>query len=281
MVIRFLLSIFILGAGFYSAAQEHSAIQVACQSIGNKLSSVSIQECLDLQLVESGAYTSLGRAILYKEYPPLGDKEPNARVLFIGGIHGDEYASFSVAFKWMAILDRHHSGLFHWHFAPAINLDGLLQSPATRGNANQVDLNRNLASSDWLSDALSYWMQQTGQDPRRYPGPVALSETESRWLAETINNFAPDVIVSLHAPYGLVDYDGPPSVQPPASLGALEFHDLKTFPGSLGRYAGEDLAIPVLTIELQSSRYMPSDDDLRTMWVDLVRWLRYNIPKSN
>ena len=202
MVMRFLFSIFIICAVASVCAQQSVAVQSACQSIGNKLSSVSVQECLNLQLVESGAYTAQGRAILHKEYPPLAGKEPNARVLFIGGIHGDEYASFSVAFKWMATLDKHHSGLFHWHFAPAINLDGLLQSPATRVNANQVDLNRNLASSDWPSDALSYWTQHTGRDARRYPGPAALSEGESRWLVEEIKNFKPDVIISLHAPYG-------------------------------------------------------------------------------
>ena len=270
-----------LCAGLYIYAEESAAVRNTCQLIGTKLSSVSVQECLGLQLVESGAYTAQGRAILYKEYPPLAGKKPNARVLFIGGIHGDEYASFSVAFKWMSILNRHHSGLFHWHFAPAINVDGLLHSPATRTNANQVDINRNFASSDWESDAFSYWVQQTNRNARRYPGSAALSESESRWIATEIKNFKPDVVVALHAPYGLVDYDGPASVTPPGSLGSLKFSDLRTFPGSLGRYAGEDLAIPVLTIELKSSRYMPSDADLRTMWVDLVRWLRYNIRPSD
>ena len=281
VAMRLLISISILLLVFFAEAREHTKMHEVCRLIGNKLSSVSVQECLDLQLVETGVYTQHGRAILYKEYSPLVSRQPLARVLFIGGIHGDEYASFSVAFKWMTILDRHHSGLFHWHFAPAINLDGLLQNPATRTNANQVDLNRNLASADWTSEALSYWAQQTNRNTRRYPGPSALSENESRWLADEIKNFQPDVIVSLHAPYGLVDYDGPASVKPPASLGSLNFSDLKTFPGSLGRYAGEDLAIPVLTIELKSSRYMPSDHDLRTMWVDLVRWLRHSIPQSD
>ena len=278
---RLLILMLVLLPRFFGYAEEHTEVHQACHLIGNKLSSVSVQECLDLQLVGTGFYTGQGRAILYKEYPPLERRQPLARVLFIGGIHGDEYASFSVSFKWMAILDRHHSGLFHWHFAPAINLDGLLQSPATRTNANGVDLNRNLASADWESEALSYWMQQTGSNPRRYPGKFARSESESRWLEKEIENFQPDVIISLHAPYGLVDYDGPTSVKPPAFLGSLKFGDLKTFPGSLGRYAGEDLAIPVLTIELKSSRYMPSDRDLRTMWVDLVRWLRYNVPQSD
>ena len=251
-----------------------AAVQTVCQLIGNKLSSVSVQECLDRALVQSGAYTNENLAIVYKEYPPLTTRQPQARILLIGGIHGDEYASFSVVFKWMEILDRHHSGLFHWHIAPAVNLDGLLRSPAVRTNSNGVDLNRNLASADWQHSALSYWQEQTASAVRRYPGTQALSENESRWLADEIQQFNPDVIVSLHSPYGLVDYDGPAYISPPASLGSLPFIDLPTFPGSLGRYAGEDLQTPVLTIELASSRYMPSEQEIRTIWMDLVAWLK-------
>lgn len=259
-----------------AAAPQAGAAEV-CRLIGGKLSSVSVAECLDRGLVESGVRTSGGLPLLYKEYPPLGARKPNARVLLIGGTHGDEYASFSVVFKWMAILDRHHSGLFHWRIAPAVNPDGLLESPAVRPNGGGADLNRNLASRDWDEKALHYWRNHTGGDRRRYPGPRAESESETRWLAREIRSFRPDVIVSVHAPYGVVDYDGPADIAPPAGLGPLPFLDLPTFPGSLGRYAGEDLGIPVLTIELASSRRMPDDADLRTIWVDLVRWLRLHI----
>ncbi len=260
-----------------AAAADAADAARACRLIGGKLSSIAIEECLDRRLVASGFYTSGGLPILYKEYPPLDKRRPLARVLLIGGTHGDEYASFSVTLKWMKILDRHHSGLFHWHVAPAVNLDGLLESPAVRVNGGGADLNRNLASADWDGEALSYWRERHGADPRRYPGAAAGSENESRWLAHEIESFRPDVIVSVHAPYGIVDYDGPATVAPPARLGPLPFLDLPTFPGSLGRYAGEDRAIPVLTIELASSRHMPSDRDLRTIWTDLVRWLREGV----
>ncbi len=260
---------------------QTSGVAEICELLGNKLSSVGVRECLDLNLADTGARTAQGRALVYKEYPPLGDKPPHARVLLIGGIHGDEYASFSVMIKWMKILDRHHSGLFHWHIAPSVNIDGLLKRPATRTNDNRVDLNRNMASKDWDSTANAYWQSRAGGDARRNPGKQALSESESRWLSEHIDAFKPDVIVSLHSPYGLVDYDGPAAIKPPSRLGPLPFRDLPTFPGSLGRYAGEDLRIPTLTIELASSRYMPADRDLRDMWVDLVRWLRLNIPQRS
>ena len=47
-----------------------------------------------------------------------------------------------------------------------------------------------------------------------------------------------------------------------------------TYPGSLGRYAGIHLGLPVITIELPSAGIMPSRDDQRRMWVDLVAWLQ-------
>ena len=258
-------------------AQKFSA-QEACELIGAKLTSISVEECQSLNLAETGAHTVLGRPILRKEYPPLGDKKPNARVLLIGGTHGDEYASFSVTMKWMKILDVHHSGLFHWHVVPALNLDGLLKSPAVRGNHNVVDLNRNMKTTgDWEKTALLYWKNETGNNPRRYPGKQPLSEPETRWLTTEIDEFKPDVVVSVHAPYDLIDYDGPDRVKPPAALGSIKLGDLGSFPGSLGRYAGEELKIPVVTIELASARYMPPDAELRRIWVDLVRWLRLNV----
>ena len=78
----------------------------------------------------------------------------------------------------------------------------------------------------------------------------------------------------------MVDYDGPAHITPPSSLGSLRLGHLDTFPGSLGRYAGEGLNLPILTIELASARYMPSDHELRAIWVDLVRWLRLNIKRA-
>lgn len=248
-----------------------------CGLIGNKLSSISVVECLSLGLVESGIHSALGRSLMFKEYPPLGARRPNARVLLIGGTHGDEYASFSVTMKWMKILNIHHSGLFHWRIVPALNLDGLLENPAVRVNHNGVDLNRNMEVIGVSpEEPLLHW-QQTGHNPRRYPGPYPLSENETRWLTAEIASFQPDVIVSVHAPYNIVDYDGPESVTPPDRLGAISVGRIGNFPGSLGRYAGKYLDIPVLTIELASSRYMPADAELRRIWVDLVRWLRFNI----
>ncbi len=280
MVFRFLLS------GFAFFALRVGAVEVSveevCQRIGNTLSSVSVEECLVLDL-QVAVYTHVsGMPVLSREFLPAPSPAgTRGKVLLLGGIHGDEYASFSVAFKWLKTLVKHHSGLFHWYFVPALNPDGLLADPAVRGNANGVDLNRNFGSAESGAEALAYWQQEEHSNPRKYPGKNAQSETETEWVTRKIEQFQPDVIVALHAPLDLVDYDGPEDIQLPAKLGSLLYGDLGNFPGSLGWYAGEELNIPVLTIEFASSRRMPDERDYRTVWVDLVRWLRLNFDPNS
>lgn len=246
-------------------------IKGLCQEIGNKLGSVSVGDCLHQGLRHSGHSSVLGRPLAMKEYPPTDQKEPLGRILVIGGIHGDEYSSVSVVFKWMDILNIHHSGLFHWHFLPLTNPDGLLRDDSQRQNARGVDLNRNFPSADWAQLAHSYWQSRTDSDPRRYPGPWAASEPETQLLVQEIRSFDPDIIISMHAPYGLIDHDGPPKA--PDRIGYLTLRRLGVFPGSLGNYGGVDLRIPVVTVELPHAGIMPTPHQVSTMWTDLVRWL--------
>ncbi|MES0372165.1 MAG: M14 family murein peptide amidase A [Mariprofundaceae bacterium] len=248
-----------------------------CTRVGNKLGSVTIKQCLDRNLKDSGARSVSGQAIMMKDYPPLQARKPISRVLLIGGTHGDEYASVSVVFKWMQTLDIHHSGMFHWHVAPLVNPDGLLQKRSQRLNANGVDLNRNMPTPDWHEETRKYW-NRTGKDTRRYPGEAPLSEPESRWLYEEIRNFKPHVIVSVHAPYGVLDFDGPPVG--PSKLGRLHLKLIGTYPGSLGNSAGVQHQIPVVTVELPHAGIMPARGQVSRMWIDIVAWLRENTPKQ-
>jgi hypothetical protein len=249
-----------------------------CKRIANKLASVSLQQCLERQLQFSGTYSEQQIPLLVKHYPTLDDRNPQARILLLGGVHGDEYSSVSILFKWMNILDQHHSGLFEWQVVPLANPDGMLRKKSQRTNANGVDLNRNFHNGDNPDEGLHYWKTRTKSDPRRYPGKQAMSEAETRWMAQLIEEFKPDAIVSVHAPYGIIDFDGPPD--PPTHLGPLHLHLLGTFPGSLGQYAGTHRNIPVITVELPYAGIMPSDAETLRIWTDLVGWLKVNIPKG-
>lgn len=242
-----------------------------CERVGAKLSSVDLQECAGAQLTDSGATSARGTALAYRDFIPEG--EPEARVLLIGGIHGDEYSSVSIVFKWLSLLGEERRPGFHWRVVPVANPDGLLMPPAQsqRMNANGVDLNRNFPTPNWENEAWDYWVNVTQRSERRYPGPAPLSEPESAWLAAQIETFKPQAVVSVHAPHGIVDFDGPDS--PPQRLGPLELQLLGTYPGSMGRYLGVHKGIPLLTVELESAERMPSPKDVAAIWRDMLSWL--------
>lgn len=116
------------------------------------------------------------------------------RVLVIGGIHGDELSSASLVVHWIGHAEQTPAQL-EWRFVPLANPDGALQKPPTRTNARGVDLNRNFPTAGWAKQAHRYWIDRNKRDPRRYPGPAPLSEPESRWLHEQMEQWKPDLIV--------------------------------------------------------------------------------------
>jgi len=261
---------------FPTALVADMSVDDVCKKISKKLASVSFKEC-DIGLNLTGAESVNGIPLLIKEYPPLPPRKAQSRVLLVGGIHGDEYSSVSVVYKWLSKLERFHSGLFHWKVVPLLNPDGLLRRKSQRMNANGVDLNRNFPTRDWHKLSQHYWEKRTYKNPRRYPGKDPLSEPESQWLYKLIEEFKPDVIVAVHAPYGVLDFDGPP--RPPKRLGQLYLNLLGAYPGSLGNYAGIEREIPVITIELKHAGIMPSGREISNIWVDMIRWLRKNTPR--
>lgn len=244
--------------------------QNVCAKIGRKLSSVSEKECNGLSFDAPRFYSVGGLAILEKHFPATRADAP--RILFIGGIHGDEYSSVSVTFKWLNTLNKHHSGAYDWHFLPLANPDGLLQSRSSRVNQNKVDLNRNFISAPDFPDPLVHWKKKARERSRYYPGKSPLSEPESRVIHQLIEEYRPDVVVSVHAPHGILDFDGS-SLQPPKKLGPLYLRQLGTYPGSLGNYAWFVKSIPVMTIELQHAGIMPARREIERMWTDLVSWV--------
>jgi protein MpaA len=251
---------------------QRESVSVLCEQIGSKLGSVSIEDCNAQSLEFAGAYSINQRPLVTKEIVPVRPVPMDFKVLIMGGIHGDEYSSISILFKWLELFSPMAlEGEYHWRFAPLVNPDGLLDGQAKRQNANGVDLNRNFPSEDWNDNAVTYWQDSTGSNPRRYPGNGAASEPEVQWLVGQIEDFQPDVIVSVHAPYHLLDFDGPAVA--PDKIGELYLHQLGVYPGSLGNYAGLNKRIPVVTLELPSAGIMPSEEQISLMWSDLVSWL--------
>ncbi len=271
-----LLTLLLGLAAFGIAAAD--PVEVACSKISGKLASVSFNECYTLRLEPSGHQSVGGFPLLVKEYPPLAQREPQGRILLVGGTHGDELSSISIVFKWMHTLEKHHSGLFHWRINPLLNPDGALRRKHSRTNANNVDLNRNfITPGSHIGAPLAYWYSRARKNKRRYPGPYPLSEPETTWLYQEIKTFNPDVIVAVHAPYKLVDYDAPSRKNAPKRIGNLHKNLMGTYPGSLGNYAGIHLGIPVITLELPHAGIMPTKSQISRLWIDLVRWLIRNV----
>ena len=93
-----------------------------------------------------------------------------------------------------------------------------------------------------------------------------------------MQRFKPNLIVSIHAPYGLLDFDGP--IPPPGRLGRLYLDQVGIFPGSLGNYGGVHKGMPVVTVELSSAQKTPSDAEMALMWQDLRRWMDQRLSPS-
>ena len=279
-IVLFSQACYFWAAPLQAAQHNDSGINQLCEDLANKLRTVNLQGCLELNLKASQTVTPQGRALAFREVLPNEKTPPKGRILFIGGIHGDEYAAISLSYLWLQALTQTYQHTdYHWLFLPLANPDGLFQKPASRTNANKVDLNRNFPSPDWDALALSTWKKSYRSSKRRYPGPYANSEIETQWMVQMIERFNPDAIISLHAPYGLLDYDGPEHAQP-NKIGQLRHRPLGTYPGSLGRYAGEHLSIPVLTLELKSAGNMPTESEIRIMLDDLLKWVDEKIEQK-
>ncbi len=279
------LAVFLLLAALVvqprAAHAEEDTIGVWCDELGTRLRSVSADACRHQNFVAATERTPQGNALVMRDVAAK-DSSPSVtpkRVLVIGGIHGDELTSVSTVFRWLNWSGQADAARYQWRMIPVANPDGLMAHPSTRVNANGVDLNRNFQTPDWDKDAQVYWTQRTHSDPRRYPGKSAGSEIETRWLQGQIEEFRPDLIISLHAPYNLLDYDGP--VPEPMRFGRLFLNRLGVYPGSMGNYSGLFKQIPVVTIELPHATAMPPQRDQQALWEDMLKWMKNNLKAAN
>lgn len=165
------------------------------------------------------------------------------KILIIGVFHGDEpQGKFLIENYLNSIYEesKYKNKLF---FIPCLNPDGL--NLKTRQNANNVDLNRNFPTKNWAKESL---------DSEYYGGDCSSSEAEAKFVEDVVNEISPNIILTLHAPYKIVNYDGP------AEKVALEISKIINYPvqndigyptpGSFGTYSGIERNIPTITLEL-------------------------------
>ena len=136
-------------------------------------------------------------------------------------------------------------------FIPCLNPDGMQLGQRT--NANGVDLNRNFPTKNWGEN---HGDNATCDDAETayYGGTSGGSEIETQFLIDTIREFKPNKILTLHAPYKVVNYDGP-AKELAEKISTIINYPVEASigyptPGSFGTYAGVERQIPTITLEL-------------------------------
>lgn len=188
------------------------------------------------------------------------------RILVFSLIHGDETPAGSVGRLWVERLQQIEPRNT-WRVIPMLNPDGV--KAKTRTNANKIDLNRNFPTRDWEEKAQAYWKKTTQANPRRFPGSKAASEPETQCALAHIEDFKPDMVVSIHTPLKVLDFDGP-KVKPP-KYNYLPWKTLGHYPGSLGRFMWHERKVPVLTMELKED--LPSSEQPLVQLQDIIGFL--------
>lgn len=225
-------------------------------------------------------YSVQGRPIAYIEF---GKPDSKNTTLVFAMVHADEITPLYLGLDLARWLKIHQAEFANDRvvIVPLLNPDGFFCHPRTRTNARGVDLNRNFPTRDWSSKALQSWKKTLHSNPRRYPGPYPQSEPETVLQEDFIKKLKPQKILSIHAPLNFLDYDGPttlslyrfePNYVHECLLLRKRLRAISSgyFPGSLGNYAGKEMGIPTLTLELPTADPVKA----RRYWLHFSKGIR-------
>lgn len=179
------------------------------------------------------------------------NKEYDKTVLIIGVFHGEEPQGEYLIKEFLKTdLSAIKNKLL---IVPCLNPDG--KSVNKRQNANKIDLNRNFPTKNW----------KVTDNPEYFGGNKPNSEIETQFMVHILNSYKIDAILSIHAPFKIVNYDGP------ANELAQKISEITGYPvqadigyptpGSFGNYAGVERQIPTITLEL------PEDETNEQLWI--------------
>ncbi len=163
------------------------------------------------------------------------------RVLWIGGIHGDERegARATAVLPAAFLSEPDAAERVTLLVIEDLNPDGTARK--TRGNARGIDLNRNFPAANFRASA------HDGREP--------LSEPESLALFELLTSWQPELVLVAHSwpDAQFVNYDGPARelaerFAARAGLEMRESRELAPTPGSLGSWSNER-GLALLTLE--------------------------------
>ena len=158
-------------------------------------------------------------------------------VLVIGCMHGDEPQG-----KYLIEEYLKENSLTKLMFIPCLNTYGVLNK--TRVNKNGVDINRNFPTKNWV----------LSEKDEFYGGEKPASELETQFVIDIVEKYKPSLILTLHAPYKVVNYDGDASEIAQKISEIIKYPVEESIgyptPGSFGTWAGIEKKIPTITLEL-------------------------------
>lgn len=171
-------------------------------------------------------------------------------ILIIGVFHGEEPQGEYLINEFLKEdLSNIKNNLL---IIPCLNPDG--KEKNQRQNSNGIDLNRNFPTKNWkITDKKEY-----------FGGIKPASEIETRFMIDVLNDYKIDAILSIHAPFKIVNYDGP-AKELAEKISEITGYPVQSdigypTPGSFGNWAGVERQIPTITLEL------PEDETNEALW---------------
>ena len=160
-------------------------------------------------------------------------------ILIIGVVHGDEPQGEFLINNYLNKISTLPQNLL---FIPSLNPDG--QQLETRTNANEVDINRNFPTENW----------ELGERNRYFGGESPASEIETRFVIDIVEKYAPKLIITLHTPFKIVNFDGEAREISEKIAEIFNYPVEESIgyptPGSFGTWVGVERQIPIITIEM-------------------------------
>lgn len=159
------------------------------------------------------------------------------KVLIIGCFHGDEPQGKYLIEEY--IKENPDTNLL---LIPCLNKFGFENN--VRTNKNGVDINRNFPTKNWIKTEKNEF----------FGGNFPESEDETKFMIQVVKKYRPQLILTLHAPYKVVNYDGD-AQEISKKISDIIGYPLKPSigyptPGSFGTWAGIEQGIPTITLEL-------------------------------
>lgn len=182
--------------------------------------------------------------------------------LFFSCFHGAERSTPRFAFEFADRLHKAPSLLEEGKrvvIIPILNPDGFVHG--TRNNVRDVDLNRNYPTRNW------------GRQPKEGRkvdfGETPASEPETRSVLKLMAGVQPTKILSIHQPLHCNNPDGPKGLGLANLMAEYNGYPVEAYigfptPGSFGTYAGKELEIPMVTLELPPG--LPDSEAFDQMW---------------